>query len=318
MNKKIVCLLLGLTVIVSGCSSADPDIISYQSNETNLVSLAEDKQENLFSTELAVIDEKEQDAADKEMTSSASILVNRTTKEVAYANNVYEKLYPASLTKLATALMTLKYGNLEDMVTISYDASHITESGAKLCGFSEGDQVSLETLLHLMLVYSGNDAAMAAADYLYENEENFCEEVNRELKALGATNTHFVNSHGLDNKEHYTTAYDLYLIFNELFQYDQFKSIINEKSYKAEYTTKEGKQVLKYFANTNQYLLGLTNAPNDVTVIGGKTGTTSFAGNCLILFSTDQKGDEYISLVLNANGKADLYRQMNHLLSKIS
>ena len=234
MNKKILCILLSLTVFISGCSSADPDIISYQSNETKTVSLTEDTQEDLFSNKLAVVDENKQDSKDSTMTSSASILVDRSTKEVLYANNVFERLYPASLTKLATALMVFRYGNLDDIVTISYDASHITEPGAKLCGFSEGDKVSLNTLLNCMLVYSGNDAATAIADHLFENETTFCEKVNQELKTLGATNTHFVNSHGLDEKEHYTTAYDLYLIFNALFEYDQFKTIINEASYKAE------------------------------------------------------------------------------------
>lgn len=317
MNKKILCILLSLTVFISGCSSADPDIISYQSNETKTVSLTEDTQEELFSNKLAVVDENKQDSKDSTMTSSASILVDRSTKEVLYANNVFERLYPASLTKLATALMVFRYGNLDDIVTISYDASHITEPGAKLCGFSEGDKVSLNTLLNCMLVYSGNDAATAIADHLFENETTFCEKVNQELKTLGATNTHFVNSHGLDEKEHYTTAYDLYLIFNALFEYDQFKTIINEASYKAEYSTKDGRQVLKYFANTNQYLSGLTEAPDHITVIGGKTGTTDLAGNCLILYSTDESNKEYISLVLNANGKVDLYKQMNYLLSKI-
>lgn len=317
MNKKILCILLSLTVFISGCSSADPDIFSYQSNETKTVSLTEDTQEDLFSNKLAVVDENKQDSKDSTMTSSASILVDRSTKEVLYANNVFERLYPASLTKLATALMVFRYGNLDDIVTISYDASHITEPGAKLCGFSEGDKVSLNTLLNCMLVYSGNDAATAIADHLFENETTFCEKVNQELKTLGATNTHFVNSHGLDEKEHYTTAYDLYLIFNALFEYDQFKTIINEASYKAEYSTKDGRQVLKYFANTNQYLSGLTEAPDHITVIGGKTGTTDLAGNCLILYSTDESNKEYISLVLNANGKVDLYKQMNYLLSKI-
>ena len=107
-------------------------------------------------------------------------------------------------------------------------------------------------------------------------------------------------------------------MFNELLNYDEFKEIIKETQTKAEYKTRDGKQVLKYFANTNQYLLGITKAPEGITVLGGKTGTTSMAGNCLILYCQDQVGNEYIALVLNADGKADLYEQMNHLLSKIN
>ena len=155
------------------------------------------------------------------------------------------------------------------------------------------------------------------AEYIAGSEEKFSERMNEEVRKLGATHSHFVNSHGLHDENHYTTAYDIYLIFNELLNYDEFKAIIDQGSYKAEYTNASGQQVAKIFPNTNQYLIGATNAPEDVTVLGGKTGTTNAAGSCLVLLSTDENGDEYISLVLNAASKADLYNQMNHLLDMI-
>lgn len=318
MNKKIICILLCLTVLLTGCSSSDPDIVSYQSTAQTTVNLAEEAQEDLFASKLAVISEAELDTQDAAMTSSASLIMNRTTGEVVYAKNAFARLYPASITKISTALMALKYGNLEDMVTVSHDASNITESGAKLCGFAEGDQISFRSVLNAMLVYSGNDAAIAIADHMYGSESEYAVKVNQEMKSLGATHTNFVNSNGLDDKNHYTTAYDLYLIFNELLNYDEFKSIIQKDTFKAEYKTSDGRQVLKYLENTNQYLLGITQAPKGVTVLGGKTGTTSKAGYCLIIYSKDSKGNEYVSLVLNAESKPALYQQMNHLLSKIA
>lgn len=316
MNKKIICIMLCLTGLLTGCSSSR-DIISYHPEAQTKVQLAEEKQEKLFASDLAVIKEEELDTEDSVMKSSASLVMNRTTGEVVYANNAFAKLYPASITKISTALMALKYGKLDDMVTISYNASHITESGAKLCGFLEGDQISLRSLLNSMLVYSGNDAAIAIAEHLYGTESEFSKKVNEEMKTLGATHTNFINSHGLDHKEHYTTAYDLYLIFNELLKYEEFTSIIKKDLFKAEYKTADGRQVLKYLENTNQYLIGIKEAPPGITVLGGKTGTTTNAGYCLILYSKDSKGNEYISLVLNAENKPQLYQQMNHLLEKI-
>ena len=316
MKKTIACFLV-CSLFLTGCSKEGSDIISYEPSFDTDITLSEANQNSLFASDLCVLGEEDMDAKDKEMTSSASLIVNRTKNEVIYANNVFEKLYPASITKIVTALVALKQGNPEDTINISYKASHITESGAKLCGFNEGDQVSFNTLLNSLLVYSGNDAGIAIAEYIAGSEEDFTALMNDEVKKLGATHSNFVNSHGLHNENHYTTVYDIYLVFNELLNYPEFIDIINQPSYKAEYTTATGKEVAKIFQNSNGYLAGSFEAPDAITVLGGKTGTTNAAGNCLVLLSEDEEGDEYISIVLNASTKKELYKQMSHLLSKI-
>lgn len=316
MKKKMACLLV-MTMLLTGCSSNDTDVLTYEPSFDSSIAVASVDSEELFASNLCVVSETDLDKSDSVMTSSASLIFNRTKNEIVYANNIYERLYPASITKIVTALVALKEGNASDEIEISHTASHITEVGAKLCGFNEGDKVSFTTLLNSLLIYSGNDAGIAMAEYIAGSEEKFSERMNEEVRKLGATHSHFVNSHGLHDENHYTTAYDIYLIFNELLNYDEFKAIIDQGSYKAEYTNASGQQVAKIFPNTNQYLIGATNAPEDVTVLGGKTGTTNAAGSCLVLLSTDENGDEYISLVLNAASKADLYNQMNHLLDMI-
>jgi D-alanyl-D-alanine carboxypeptidase len=246
------------------------------------------------------------------------LLVNTTDKEVLYADHVYDRRYPASLTKLLTALVVLRYGEMTDYVTISYNASHISEPGAKVCGYKEGDIISLEALLNSLLIYSGNDAAIAVADHVGGSEEAFVKKMNEEAVKIGAVHSNFVNSNGLHDDSQYTTAYDMYLIFHELMTYDTFRSIISTDSYTAVYTDKDGNEKQKTLNATNLYLSGEEEAPEGIVVVGGKTGTTKKAGNCLILLSKDDTSKEYVSIILKASDSNQLYSQMSHLLSFVN
>ena len=142
--------------------------------------------------------------------------------------------------------------------------------------------------------------------------------MNSEAKALGATGSHFVNPHGLHNENHYTTAYDLYLIFNEAIKYDSFNEIIHMTSYQTAYYDKDGKAKELTVNNTNRFLRGDFQAPENITVIGGKTGTTNAAGHCLILLSRDTSGAPYISVILNSSASDVLYPEMVQLLEQIN
>lgn len=248
------------------------------------------------------------------MTAGASLMVNDTDGKMLYSHNIYKKLYPASITKIVTAFVALKYGNLNDTVTISHSAANITEYGAKLCGFKEGDRIALKDLLYSFLIYSGNDAGVAIAEHIAGDTKSFAVMMNREMKNIGAKHTHFVNPHGLHNNKHYTTAYDLYLVFHHLAKNRTFMDIVSRSNYTAKYVDATGKSKSLYFTSTDRYLLGTAKAPTGVTVIGGKTGTTNNAGSCLILYSKGKKNKDYISVVLKAAGPYALYGQMNHLL----
>lgn len=317
MKKIFLCLLLFIFVL-TGCSTKEADVISYKDSVSASDTLVTSTGAPLYASDLCVIAKDKQDEADEVMkNSSSSLMINRSTGEMVYANNVFDKIYPASITKLATTLVALQQNKLESTITVSNNASHIVYPGAKLCGFNEGDKVPFKTMLNSFLVYSGNDAGIAIAEDVAGSVEGFANMMNESVAKLGATHSNFVNPHGLHDDNHYTTAYDMYLIFNELLNYDEFRSIINQSSYKAEYTSATGREVARIFTSTNLYLLGGTEAPNSITVFGGKTGTTNEAGYCLILLSTDKKGNEYISMVYNATSRKDLYKKMNHLFSMI-
>ena len=148
--------------------------------------------------------------------------------------------------------------------------------------------------------------------------ERFVEMMNEEALRLGATNTHFMNPHGLSDDEHYTTAYDLYLIFNEAIKYEAFNEIIHMTSYQTVYYDQEGAEKSLSFETSNLFLRGTYETPANVTVIGGKTGTTNAAGHCLILLSRDVNASPYISVILRSEARDALYSEMADLLDEIN
>ncbi len=237
-------------------------------------------------------------------------------KETVYAKDIFTQRSPASITKIMTALVTLKYGNLEDLVTVTETAKDI-EYGSSVCDIQVGDTLSLKQLLYGLMIASGNDAAMMIAEHVGGSVENFVAMMNEEALAIGATNTHFMNPHGLTAENHHTSVYDIYLMFQEALKYDIFQDIISRKNYYAEYSRADGSPVAVTWESTNHYFTNLADAPDDVVVSGGKTGTTDDAGACLALLSKDLYGNPYLSIILHADSKDTLYPEMNQLLSLI-
>lgn len=320
MRKRIlICIIIG-SFLLGGCRVSSDLLLSYE--ETVSVagySLDNNLTQVEYSTDkIVAIPEAEVTGGDELLMNKASLLIDVTDRKALYADEIYEKYYPASLTKLMTALIVLRYyEDYSDIVTVSYHASHIPESGARLCGFEEGDQISMDTLLHSLLIYSGNDAAIAIADHLEGSEVAFVEVMNAEAAKIGAVHTSFKNCTGLHDDNHYTTAYDIYMIFNELLEYEAFREIIRLQSYTAVYKDRNGDEKQKALKSTNLYFTGEKELEPalDLEILGGKTGTTSKAGNCLILLCKDTKGKEYIAEILNASDHDQLYLQMSYLLS---
>lgn len=270
---------------------------------------------SLFASDLCVVTDESQ-YSPSDTTSEAAGLFDITDGQVMYSKNAFERLYPASITKIMTALIAIKYGDLTDTVTVTEDAV-ITEAGATLAGIHPGDQLTMEQLLYGLMLPSGNDAGAAIAVHMAGSIDAFAELMNREAQKLGATGTHFMNPHGLTNADHYTTAYDLYLIFNEALKQPEFRKVTGTTSYTADYTDGSGSPVSTTWEGGNWYMVGQRQTPDGLTVFSGKTGTTSAAGFCLIMASRDQKEKEYISVVLKAPSRPGLYDNMTNIISKI-
>ena len=268
----------------------------------------------LFAEDLCVVTDSQD--GDTSMNAEAGALFNVTDRSVVYSKNAFERLYPASTTKVMTAIIALEEGTLSDQVTVTEDAV-ITEAGASLCGIKPGDVITMQDLLYGLMMPSGNDAANAIAVHMYGSIDAFADRMNVRARELGATGTHFMNPSGLTDENHYTTAYDLYLMFNEAMKLPLFREIIAEDSYTANYQNGAGEAVSKTWTVGNWYQKGERETPAGVSVLGGKTGTTQAAGYCLIMASNDSQDKEYISVVLKSDSRPSLYDNMTNIISKI-
>lgn len=318
----MICILSAGTL--SGCSNSKTQIeAAYDVYETSAqYGLTNESVSSIlepFSTNICVIGFDNSDGSGIHASvAEGAGLFNTSEHTVSYAQNIYEKLYPASTTKILTAYVALKYGDLDQKITVSQELLNSLDPKSSVCGLKAGDTLTLEQLLYGLMLCSGNDAAVTIAQAVSGNVEQFADLMNREAQLLGATHSHFVNPHGLPDEDHYTTVYDLYLIFNAAISDARFVSIINSASYQAVYTDVTGNTVTQTWTNTNKYLNGEVKTPNGITVIGGKTGTTGAAGYCLVLLSENSEKEPLISIVLKADGRSDLYLLMNELLSNFS
>ena len=315
----MVLWLLLLATLLSACASEEIPL-SYgtlQANDSFSIDADETQtQITLFASDLcaAAGDITDGSAAVVDGLNAACIYdINH--EEVLYSYHANERLNPASLTKIMTALLVMENCSMDDVVLIGDVTIH--EDGVQLFNLKAGDRITVQNLLYVMLVYSANDAALALAQYVAGSEDAFAEMMNERALQLGATNTHFVNPHGLSHEEHYTTAYDLYLIFNAAVKYDIFRQIINTTSYTVEYTLADSTQSSRDITTTNKFLSEVYDSPAGVSVIGGKTGSTMAAGKCIILYATDAAMNPYICVVMGAGNEEQLYNLMKQLCEDV-
>lgn len=227
--------------------------------------------------------------------------------------NITDRLYPASITKIMTALLAIKYGDMDEMLTASARVPNLEWEAQKI-GIEKGDKMTLDQALHYLMVYSANDAAVLIAENVGKDYDDFIRMMNEEAQRIGATNTHFVNPHGLHSEDHYTTAYDLFLIFRECLKYPKFRELIDLDYYSTVFHDRHGEIRAIEVPSTDNYLRGIAQAPANIHVVGGKTGTTDQAGSCLIILSENADGREFVSVVLGAPDYNSLYVSMNRLL----
>ena len=313
--------MASLLVLLPGCQFTDRALgltTSYDSHYTK----TEEKIKNAAlsdrwqskGSEVAVISKHQAENHDYKSAKEV-LLVNNTTNETLVSQKVFDRAYPASTTKIMTALLTLEHCDLQKTVTIRHDIT-FEDAAAVSIHLKKGDKITIEALLNALIVMSANDAAVALGEEIAGSEKAFVKMMNQRAKQLGATKTHFANPNGLHLSDHYTTAYDLYLIFRELTKHNEFFDIAKKSSSSIEYTGSDG-QVKRYdMSTTNQYIAGEYNLPQQVYMIGGKTGTTTEAGSCLILLTKNEEGEEFISVVLKGETKSALYHTMTDLLSK--
>lgn len=224
-----------------------------------------------------------------EINSRAAIVLEKSTGTILYGKNENEQRKMASTTKIMTCVVVLEnVTDLSEIVTISKKAAGI---GGSRLGLTTNAQITVKDLLYGLMLCSGNDAAIALAEFAGGSVEGFAALMNNKALELGLTNTHFVTPHGLDNDEHYTTAYELALLTNYALKNETFCKIVSTHSYSVMINNSS-----KSIHNTNE-LLGYLNG-----VYGVKTGFTNGANRCLV--SSCKRGNmDIICVVLGADTK---------------
>ncbi|WP_019003901.1 D-alanyl-D-alanine carboxypeptidase family protein [Cohnella laeviribosi] len=230
----------------------------------------------------------------------AAVLIDAKTGTILYEKNADTRLYPASITKIATGIVAIESSNIKDTVKVSKEARY--EEGTRVF-LAEGEEVTLENLLYGLLVNSGNDAATAIAEYIDGSKEQFAIRMNEFVRdKVGVTQTHFTNPHGLPDPNHYTTARDMAFIAKYAMKNDLFRQIVSTKT--KPWTGKEWKSEL---VNHNKLLWSYEGAN------GIKNGYTNAAGFTLV--SSARRGDtELIGVILKASSNNELYADMTELL----
>jgi D-alanyl-D-alanine carboxypeptidase len=213
-----------------------------------------------------------------------AIALDSKSKVVLYEKNAYELVPMASTTKIMTALVALKYGDLDRKIEISSKSANMRGSTV---GYKKGEKISLKELIYGLMLRSGNDAAIAIAEGMGGSVGGFAKLMNEYAGEIGILNTHFETPHGLDSDEHYSTAYDLAIVTSKAKENKIFNQIVSSKDVNG-----ESYGFTRSYHNINKILYQLPEAD------GVKTGYTGKAGKCLVT-SAKVQGNDVIVVVLN-------------------
>lgn len=229
-----------------------------------------------------------------------AIAIDSKSKRVLYERNAHIITPMASTTKIVTALVALKYGDLNKKVVISSKAASIRGS---VVGYRKGEEISIKELLYGLMLRSGNDAAIAIAEGISGSVEQFVRLMNEYATEIGLVDTHFESPHGLDSAMHYTTAYDLALATAKAKENDEFNKIVSSKDIDG---GSEG--FSRGFHNINKILWQIPEAN------GVKTGYTGQAGKCLVT-SINKDGNDIIIVVINCTQRWKETKRINDYIT---
>lgn len=230
--------------------------------------------------------------------------------QILYERNSDEKMYPASITKVLTAIVVMENCNLEDKVTVAQTAINSVEYGYITANLKSGEIFTVEELLNILIVSSANDAALVLAEHISGSTEDFCKLMNETAIKIGCTNSNFVNPNGVHHENHYSTAHDLALIGNYSLKFEKLKELFKKTYYKLPATDLYPSDD-RIFSTTNEIIL--SGSSNYYRYAQGlKTGFTTPAGHCLMGYAS-KDGLELITVLLNSSTSDNRYLETKML-----
>lgn len=233
----------------------------------------------------------------------SAIVMEASTGTILYNKDMDKAEYPASITKIMTALLAIENCSLDEVITYSYNATHSIEFGSSSIGTTEGEELTVEQSLYALLLESANECANGLAEHIAGSNEAFAELMNQKAAELGCTNTHFANPHGLHDENHYTSAHDMALITQEAIKNETFVTISGTGRYDMPPTNKD--ETTTYMKNHHNMIYAYkTNKYLDETVIAGKTGGTTAALNTLVTVA-ERNGMTLIVVTMRTHSTAE-------------
>ena len=238
------------------------------------------------------------DLPEVDIQAKAALLIDPQTDTVLFEKNMHERVYPASLTKIMTTLLALEHGSLTDGIAASETALTGLDPQGSTQNIKPGEIMTLEDLLYCIMVASANEACNVVAEHIAGSVDAFVEMMNEEARRLGCEDTHFTNAHGLHDENHYTTAWDVYLITKEALRNPRFMEIANTPNKKIAPTNMTEKERVFY---TTNHLISKLKVSDYIyyQAKGIKTGNTLAAGHCLVS-TAEKNGYYYVSVILGA------------------
>lgn len=222
------------------------------------------------------------------------ILIEANTGKILYEKNSNDVRFPASTTKIMTAILTVENCNLDDVATVSHNAVYSIPYDYTHASLKEGEELTIEQLLYALMIPSANDAAIVLAEHISGSVEEFAKLMNKRAEELGCKNTHFVNPNGIHSKDHTSTSYDLALMGKFAMQNSIIRKIVSTTQFTLPATNKYSKTD-RIFNNSNDLLNTYSRYYYEGTT-GVKTGYTGEAGNCII--ASAKKNDFEVILVV--------------------
>ncbi len=229
--------------------------------------------------------------------SDSAVLMDANSGEILFQKEMNKKQYPASITKVMTVLLAMEKGNLSDTVTVSNNAVNSISWDSSKLGVVPDEQLSFKDALYAIMIKSANDVSVVIAEHIAGSEEEYCKQMTKRAKELGANDTNFVNAHGLYDENHYVTAHDMAIIAKEAIKHEIFRDIIAAPNYEIAPTNKDVN--IKYLPNRHK--MATKNYPSFYYdgLVGGKTGFTDQSSHTLVSFA-ERNGVLLIAVTLKA------------------
>lgn len=265
----------------------------------------------------ASADTKWPEGPQKNLACKSAIVMELSTGTILYQKNMHKQYYPASITKILTAMLTAENCSANETVTVSQTAAYGIEVGSSTVFSEPGEKLSVEQCLNAIMLESANEVCLAVAEHISGSVDKFVDAMNARVKELGLTDTHFNNPNGLPDPKHYTSAHDMAVIAREAMKNSTFRKVCNTKTYTCAKTNKHKTQ--RFWINHHQMISG-NKWPRYLYkyAIGGKTGYTTVAGNTLVTYA-EKDGMELVCVVMKStnpeSGEPNEYTDTMKLLN---